>query len=655
MNLKNVLTKKRLIIGGIIVVMAGGYWWYHAVTTAVGPTTYVTSQVQRGLFIGSLSGTGQVSSNSQVDVKPLASGQVTDIFVKEGQVVKKGDKIAQLDPKDALTAIRNASQSVGDAQTSLGASRLSLAKLKQPATTISVLQAQNAVDAAQRALDKLQHPAQSDIDQAQSQVTSAQQNAAISSDGVTPVVIRNAYDNTTALLKTTIPTLSYALSDSDSILAIDNSGSNASFSNLLSVLDVSQKTQAMSNYGAAKSAIASTKALVDALPLQNADPKAVDAAITSMQSTLDKLVTLLTYTSNALQNTITSSSFSQSNLDALRSTIQNDRATMATKQTTMVTQMQTIVTAKTNASNSMIQLQQAQTTLSKLLNPDMRDVQAAQATLKEAQQKLADVKAGALPIDIQIAQNSVDQRVSSLVAAQNSLADAQQTLANYTVIAPFDGVIAKVSINKGDQASSGSAVVTLIAQQQFADVTLNEVDAAKVKVGDKVTLTFDAISGLTIAGQVSVISPLGTVTQGVVNYDVQIAFASQDARIRSGMSVSAAIVTEVDQDVVLAPNAAVKSQGTQKYVLILNPSTTSTSAAITGTPRQQSVQVGSANDTWTVITNGLIGGENVVTQTIAPTTKVKATTTTTANSSSIRIPGLTGGSAGGGGGVPPGR
>ncbi len=646
MNIKNIFTKKRIIVGGIILAVAGGYWWYHTVSTAVGPTTYMTSQVEKGFFVGSLSGTGQVSSDSQVDVKPLASGQITDIFVAEGQTVKKGDKIAAIDPKDAMITIRDASQSVRDAQTSLDAARLSLSKLKQPATTITILQAQDVVNTAQRNVDKLQNPAQSDIDQAQAQVTSAQQNAAISSDGKTPVVVRSAYDNTAAILKTTMPTLTYALSDSDNVLAIDNSGANASFSNLLSVLDMSQKTMATSNYGAAKQAIAATKTLVDALSLQNADPQAIDAAVTSMQGTLDKLVTLLTYTSNALSNTITSSNFSQSSLDSLRSTIQNDRASIASKQTTMVSQMQAINSSKTSAANSAIQLEQAQTSLNKVLHPDARDIQAAQESLKEAQQKLADVKAGALPIDIQISQNNVDQRVSSLLAAQNKLADAQQVLANYTVTAPFDGVIAKLAATKGDQ--TGSSVATLIAQKQFADVTLNEVDAAKVKVGDKVTLTFDAISGLTIAGEVDVISPLGVVTQGVVNYDVKIGFDSQDTRIRSGMSVSASIVTETIADAILAPNAAVKTQGTQKYVLILDSVTSTSATPVTGTPRQQAVQVGSANDTVTVITSGLTGGEFVVTQTIAPTTK--STPTSSGSSSSIRIPGLTTGGAGGGGG-----
>ena len=99
----------------------------------------------------------------------------------------------------------------------------------------------------------------------------------------------------------------------------------------------------------------------------------------------------------------------------------------------------------------------------------------------------------------------------------------------------------------------------LITKQKIAEISLNEVDAAKVKVGQKVTLTFDAIDGLSITGEVSEIDALGTVSQGVVTYGVKIAFDTQDERVKSGMSVSAAIITDVKQNVLLVPNAAVKS------------------------------------------------------------------------------------------------
>ena len=70
---------------------------------------------------------------------------------------------------------------------------------------------------------------------------------------------------------------------------------------------------------------------------------------------------------------------------------------------------------------------------------------------------------------------------------------------------------------------------------------MNEVDAAKISVGNKTTLTFDATEDLTLTGKVAQIDTIGTVEQGVVSYKVKIAFDTQDERIKPGMTANASI------------------------------------------------------------------------------------------------------------------
>ena len=142
--------------------------------------------------------------------------------------------------------------------------------------------------------------------------------------------------------------------------------------------------------------------------------------------------------------------------------------------------------------------------------------------------------------------------------AQNTLTDAEENLSYYYIKAPFDGVIASVPVIKGSNASSGTTLATIITSKELATVTLNEVDVAKIALGEKVTLTFSAIPNLTITGQVVQIDSLGTVSQGVVNYNVKISFDTSDARVKPGMSVDAKIITKVEQNVLTVPNAAVK-------------------------------------------------------------------------------------------------
>ncbi len=231
---------------------------------------------------------------------------------------------------------------------------------------------------------------------------------------------------------------------------------------------------------------------------------------------------------------------------------------------------------------------------------------------------------GVNPIDLQIARNNIKKK-------EVALADLKAKLANYAIRAPFAGIIAKVNVKKGDSASSGAALATLITRQKIAEISLNEIDVAKVKTSQKVTLTFDAVEGLNISGEVAEIDAVGTVTQGVVNYTVKIVFDTQDERVKPGMSVSAAIITDIKQDVLLVPNSAVKSEGDTQYVEVMAESV----------PQQRSVKTGLSNDTTTEIISGLEEGEQVVTQTT--TANTTAQTQSQTRSTGFGIPGLGGG------------
>ncbi|MDD2697118.1 MAG: efflux RND transporter periplasmic adaptor subunit, partial [Candidatus Pacebacteria bacterium] len=161
--------------------------------------------------------------------------------------------------------------------------------------------------------------------------------------------------------------------------------------------------------------------------------------------------------------------------------------------------------------------------------------------------------------------NLQDQEIK-LEQAKETLADAESKLADYSIYSPFDGIVASINVENGDSVSGSTVLVNLITRQKIAEISLNEVDAANVKVGQKATLTFDALSDVTLTGKVSDVDTVGTVSQGVVSYGVKIVFDTQDDRVKSGMSVTADIITDSKQDVLLVPNSAVKSQGSSSYV-----------------------------------------------------------------------------------------
>ncbi len=253
---------------------------------------------------------------------------------------------------------------------------------------------------------------------------------------------------------------------------------------------------------------------------------------------------------------------------------------------------------------------------------DLANVLSDQSSLVSAEQALAQAQNA-----LELAEGgsnalTVQQAALSLQQAQDAVTNAQETLADYTVTAPFAGTIASVGVKKYDQAGSGTSVATLVTNQETAAVTVNEVDASKIKVGQKATLTFDALPNVSIAGTVASIDTAGTVSQGVVSYDVVIGFDTENASVLPGMSVTAAIETGSETGLVIS-SGAIKAAGNASYVEVFDPplagSQSPAGATSVVAPKRVPVTTGLTDGTNTVVESGLSAGAQVVTQTIAGT------------------------------------
>lgn len=268
-------------------------------------------------------------------------------------------------------------------------------------------------------------------------------------------------------------------------------------------------------------------------------------------------------------------------------------------------------------------------------NNDLNALLAEKKTLDSAKQAIISAQNtitllkvgnddGANPISLQIEKNNI-------TTAEQNLTQLRQNLADCTVFAPFDGTIANVTAVRGD--TTGATVATIVTNQKIAQLSLNEVDAAKIALGDKATLTFDAIDTLTLTGEVAEIDAVGTVSQGVVSYTVKINFDSQDERIKSGMTVNAAIQTATKQDVLMVPTSAVKTSNGVTTVLVFTPALTETGGtqgvASAKPPQSVEVETGLSDDTNVEIVSGLSEGEQIVTRTITAGAKTTAATATT--------------------------
>jgi len=221
------------------------------------------------------------------------------------------------------------------------------------------------------------------------------------------------------------------------------------------------------------------------------------------------------------------------------------------------------------------------------------------------------------------AQDAINQAQANL---ENSAIAYQQ--ASSTVIAPVSGTVENITVvagmaitNSTTTSSSGTSTnSTTIASiktpgNPVATVNIAEVDVAKVKAGQKATLTFDSIANQTFTGIVAGINKLGIVSSGVTSYPATIQFDSTSDAILPNMSVSASIITDIKDNVITVPTSAITTQNGQSVVREL------VNGQLTFIP----VATGEASDTDTEITQGLNEGDTVITSIMTPTTTSNGT------------------------------
>ncbi len=560
--IKFVLKHKIITIIIIAAIAVGSYFGYQEMTKSKNGVRYVLAAVEKGTLITSISGSGQVLASNQVDIKPKVSGDAVYLGVKNGQEVKVGTLLVQIDS-------RKAQKAVNDAVTSLETAKLELDKLLEPLSELTLFQAENSVVTAKRNLEKAEDEAKKISLDAEQTLINAYE------DGYNTV--SNAYLNLPDFMKNLKNVLGTDLSAEKNVEAYKLIlGANSIFiskllENYYEANDLFNKNFTFFRTVERNSERSIRYQLIDeTLTLA----KSISQTLESARNTFDALVNE-DYKKYDIAPIV----------DSLRPTIASNISAI----NSIISSLQKVKdTIDSTNQNTPVNLKNAEMAL-----------EAAKETLREKELSLEELKNGPDNFDVRAKKIAIQQK-------EDALLDARQSLADYYVRAPFAGVLAKVDVKKGESVSSGAALVTLITKQHLAEISLNEVDATKVKVGQKATLTFDAVSDLSVTGEVAEVDTLGTVTQGVVSYGVKIIFDVQDERIKPGMSTSVSIILESKPDVSLVPLSAVKTTGQESYVEIL----------VNGAPQGKNVTIGASNDTMIEIVSGLKEGEEIITQTI---------------------------------------
>ncbi|MBI2863074.1 MAG: efflux RND transporter periplasmic adaptor subunit [Chloroflexi bacterium] len=241
-------------------------------------------------------------------------------------------------------------------------------------------------------------------------------------------------------------------------------------------------------------------------------------------------------------------------------------------------------------------LDSAKLTADLTIRKSENDVRQAEDNLSKARSQLETIQAGTSSADIKSQEVAV--RLGDATLKQRQLAFQKATL-----VAPFDGTIDSISANVGEQVSTAKEVMTIINLQKFrVDARVDETDVSRLAAGQTASITVEALAGERLTAKVVSIAANPTVQQGVVNYPVTLELDPTRAPVRPGMTASIAVEAARRENVVLAPNRAVRTQGRNRTVEVM----------VDGKTETRTVSVGMSNDQFTEISSGLQEGDVVV-------------------------------------------
>jgi len=207
-------------------------------------------------------------------------------------------------------------------------------------------------------------------------------------------------------------------------------------------------------------------------------------------------------------------------------------------------------------------------------------------------------------------EDSLQSAADSLRNAQLSLESRQDQLDNYTITSPIRGTVIDKNYKAGETSEAGK-VLCSIYDLSYLTMTLSvdELDISDIEVGQKVSITADAVEGKTYTGVVTKVSVAGTSSGGTTTYPVTVRIDETEGLL-PGMNVDAAITLQSASGVLAIPAGAL-NRGNTVLVTADSPSAANGTAMEGGEYYSVPVEIGASDSSYIEIVSGLQEGDTV--------------------------------------------
>ena len=496
--------KKLLIIILVIAILAGvcsGLIIKSKNNSAV-KVMYTDSLVERRTITNTITGSSSIDPNDSYKVTTIKSGDITSDYFKEGDIVKKGDKLYQFEDNDAQNSLSTAKNALAKAQQAY------VDAVKQKAQTVSSnnIGTKSAQNAVTKALNSLNDTKNNQYIQSNS-AGKVKELSVKEGDHINAgAAVATLYDD--SYMKLRIP---FNEVDAESI----QTGAAATVSVIGSGDTI---------YGTVKE-------------------KSSSAVSTDAHA---KVVYVTVEVTNP--GALTTNDYGSAEINGV--------ACANTAQFEYVSEGTITSTASGTLENLNIAVGDSVYSGQKVgyVKYDNQN-----STMSNAQLSYNDA---VLALEKQVLQNDTFSQDSSIKNAQLALDDAelgiekaQDAVDDYVVEAPIEGTVVKKNSKAGDTIDSSNATDPLCVIYDLSSVKfsidVDETEIALVKTGQKATVTADAVEG-EFEGVVTKVPVDGVNENGVTTYTIEIQIENY-GDLLPGMNVDAEIVVEEADNVIAVP------------------------------------------------------------------------------------------------------
>lgn len=195
---------------------------------------------------------------------------------------------------------------------------------------------------------------------------------------------------------------------------------------------------------------------------------------------------------------------------------------------------------------------------------------------------------------------------------QLTLDSQRKQLEDYNILSPIDGIVVEKNFKEGDTINSNTKLMSVANMDQMTfTVDVDELDIAKIAMGQQANITADALPDKRFIGEVTNIAVMGKSQNGVTTYPVEVTI-SEPGNLKPGMNVNAEILVENKQNVLSVPMAAVTKIRDKAFVFIEKAGKEEPETNGSKLPgERKEVVVGINNDNYIEIISGIEEGEKI--------------------------------------------